>query len=577
MKNRLPFIFLIICLALSFNTKAQAPGWAWAANGGGTQDEEGKSITTDLNGNVFVTGFYRSRTIKFGNFTLTNVDTSGATDDVFLVKYDSTGLVKWAKSFGGKYDDEGTSINTDYNGNVYLTGNFTSLTMKVGYINLTNTNTDSLSLTYDGFTAKFNSLGNVQWAKSFGNLGDENINGVSVDLSGNIYITGNYSSDTVYFDTSKVISDGTANIFIAKLNLFGDVLWAKYAGGNKDDKSMAIATDSVGNIAITGYFFSSTITFGSTLLQKRDTTGSPVTGYSNDIFIAKYNPNGGVMWARSAGGSNLYVDDISSNAIAMNTKGDVYITGYFRYDSLYFGHVMLTGTYQTRDIFIAKYTTVGNMAWAKQAGRGLDDEGRGIAVDKSDNIYVAGYYSADTIVFDTVTLSAQTMDAEMYVVKLNPSGNVIWAKSAGGTSGDFCNSITAFNIDKVYITGQYYSSTISFDGFTVTNQGTGDVFVARLYPLMDGVEQYSRVDNNLIIYPNPSVQFATISYSLKTPASISIEIYNELGEKVSSIINNVRQSEGDYRYVFTAAQSGIYFVKLQSAEGVEVKRVVFTK
>ena len=564
-------------MALSFNIKAQAPGWAWAANGGGTQDEAGKCITTDFNGNVYVTGFYRSRSIKFGTFTLTNVDTSGTTDDIFLVKYDSTGIVKWAKSFGGKYDDEGSSLSTDNIGNVYLTGNFTSLTMKVGFITLTNANTDSLSLTYDCFTSKFNSLGNVQWAKSFGKKGDENINGVSVDLSGNIYITGNFSSDTVYFDTSKVISDGSANIFIAKLDLFGDVLWAKYAGGTKDDKSMAIATDSVGNIAITGYFYSSTIAFGSIVLQKKDTAGSVTTGYSNDIFTAKYNPNGSVLWAKSAGGSNVYFDDVSSNSIAMNNKGDVYITGYFRYDSLYFGHVMLTGTYQSRDIFIAKYTTAGNVAWAKQAGRGLDDEGRGVAVDKSGNIYVAGYYSADTIVFDTVTLSGHSLDAEMYIAKLNSSGNVMWAKSAGGTNGDFCNSITAFNIDKVYITGQYYSPAISFDGFTITNQGPGDVFVARLYPLMDGVEQYSRVDNNLIIYPNPSVQFVTISYSLKTAASITIEVYNELGEKVSSIIDNIRQSEGDYKYVFTAAQSGIYFVKLLSAEGVEVKRLVLTK
>ena len=569
--------FLILFIGLSLASQAQAPGWAWAKNGGGAGDEAGKSVANDLNGNVFITGFFRSKTIQFGTITLANTDTTGNTDDIFLVKYDSAGTLLWAKSFGGRGDDEGSSLSTDYMGNVYLTANFTSLTLKVGFITLTNANTDSLSLNYDGFTAQFSSLGNVIWAKRFGNIGDDNINGISTDLVGNTYITGSFNSDTVYFDTLKVVSDGSVNLFIAKLNLFGDVVWAKSAGGNMEDKSLAIATDSIGNIAITGYFFSNSIAFDNFVLHKKDTSGSVSGGYTNDIFTTKYNPLGNVMWAKSAGGSNLYVDDISSNSVAMSSKGEVCITGYFRYDSLYFDSLKLYSSFESRDVFVAKYNSGGRIMWAKRAGDNLDDEGRGIAVDKLGNIYVAGYFSNDTIAFDSVSLTGHSLDAEIYVVKISPAGTVIWAKSAGGVNGDFCNAVSAFDINKVYITGQYYSSSIAFDGSVVTNQAIGDVFVARLYPITVGLPAYTDLSAELIIYPNPAAQYSTIKYSLKYPASVSIEIYNELGEKVSTIISRELQSEGEYNYIFSAAHSGIYFVKLQTSEGVLVKRIMFSK
>ena len=578
MKKNNIYLLFILFITLINGLQAQAPGWAWANNGGGTGDEAGKSVTTDIYGNVYITGFFRSKTIQFGTATLANTDTSGNTDDIFLVKYDSLGALLWAKSFGGPADEESTSLTTDYLGNVYLTANYTSLVMHVGFVTLTNANTDSTTLTYDAFTAKFNQAGNVQWAKSFGGYYDENINGITSDAAGNTYITGYFSSDTVYFDTSKVITHGGADIFIAKLDLFGDVLWAKNTGGTMDDKSFAIATDSIGNIAITGLFYSNTISFDTIKLHKRDTTGTVSSGYSNDIFTAKYNPAGKVLWAKSAGGSYLYADDANSNAVAMDKKGNVYITGYFRYDSIYFGNIKLYSPAESRDVFITKYNSSnGRVDWAKHAGNMLDDSGNGISMDKKNNIYVTGYFSYDTIMFDNDTIIGHSMDAEIFIVKLDTTGTVKWAKSAGGTNGDFSNAIATFDVDKVYITGQYYSPTISFDGFTVTNQGIGDVFVARLFPLLLEVPTYSEFKNDLLIYPNPTNQYSTISYTLSTSAVISIEIYNALGEKVSTVINKQMQQEGEYHYIFTTSQSGIYFVKLQTEDEVKVKRVVFTK
>ncbi len=580
MKKLITLFIITISLSIT-NLSAQAPAWAWANSAGGLLDESGKSVTTDYTGNVYVTGFFRSRTIQFGTYTLTNYDTTGATDDVFIVKYDSSGGVLWAKSITGNGNDDGLSLSTDFMGNVYLTGSFTSTTLYAGFITLSNANTDSLSPNYDAFIAMYNVLGNIQWAKRFGGIGEEIISGVSTDLGGNTYITGSYSSDTVAFDTSKVVSDGSLNAFIAKLNLFGDVSWARSAGGIKEDKATGIATDSIGNIAITGYFFSNTMAFDTILLTKKDTTGSDTTGYSNDIFIAKYNSNGNVLWAKDAGGTNVYYDAVSSNGIAMDKKGNAYITGYFRYDSIFFDSIAIYLSSFSRDIFIAKYNQNGKAMWAQQAGGFLDDEGRGVAVDIQGSVFVTGDYSGGSITFDTTTINAMSADPDIFVVKLDSLGHVFWAKSTGGSIGDFANSIAVFDVNKVYVTGQYVSPSISFDAFTVTNQSTAgsgaDLFVARLYPSTVGIPHFASVDNNLMVCPNPAVQYATISYSLKSATKVTLEIYNELGAKVVDVISSEKQSEGDYNYLFSAPQSGIYFVKLQTQDGVLVKRIVYTR
>lgn len=563
----------IISIFSAYNIQAQAPNWAWAHNAGGAPDESGQSVTTDINGDVYVTGFFRSAIIHFGTVTLVNHDTSGLTDDIFIVKYDSSGGVIWAKCYGGAANDEGTSVATDYLGNVFLAANFSSLSLSVGFVSLTNFNTDSTTLTYDTFIAKLNQSGNVQWAKSFGNIGEENTNGISVDAPGDIYFTGSFSSDTVAFDTTKLVSNGSLDVFLAKLNFFGDVIWAKNAVGSDEDKALSVATDSIGNAVITGNFYSNQLSFDTIVLTKMDDT----IGYTNDIFIAKYNSNGNVIWAKSAGGRNLYADDVSSNAIAMDKKGNSYITGYFRYDTVYFDSLMLNSTIESRDVFIAKYDTSGNAVWAKRAGDVLDDEARGIAVDRQGSIFITGDYSFGTIIFDNDTLIGTNFDTELFIVKLDSAGSVIWAKSSGGINGDFANSIAVFDINNVYVTGQYYSSSINFDAVALSNNGGADIFVARLYPLTVGIQNYSVINTDLIIYPNPAAQYATISYSLKSSTSVKLEIYNELGAKVSEVVNNEHQAAGDYNYIFSATQSGIYFVKLQTEEGVLTKRLVYIK
>jgi hypothetical protein len=323
----------------------------WAKSAGGNDNDYGYSISTDASSNVYITGLFGSTAITFGSTTITNTNNTG-TSDIFITKYDVSGNVLWARSAGGADSDYGSSVSTDASGNVYMSGNFNSLTITFGSTTLTNA--DNTGNSQDIFIVKYDAAGNLLWAKSAGGIIFELCNSVSTDTSGNILITGSFDSPTISFGSTILTNaNNTGNIpdiFITKYNSAGNVLWAKSAGGTSSDGGSCVSTDASGNIYMSGVFYSPNITFGSTTLTITDTTS-----YS-DIFIAKYDVSGNVLWAKSAG--STYND--KGISVSADTSGNAYITGYFQSAIITFGSTTLTNASSNfADIFIAKYSGTG--------------------------------------------------------------------------------------------------------------------------------------------------------------------------------------------------------------------------
>ena len=201
-------VFAIIVLI----TNAQTPNWQWAKNANGTLWDEGISCSADTKGNIFVTGHFASSSITFGTTTLTNMGSF----DMFMVKYDSTGNVLWAKSAGGTSSDEGRSCSADAAGNIYVTGYFESSSITFGTTTLTNVGPVG---TYDMFMVKYDSIGNVLWAKSAAGTSYNEGYGCSADANGNIFVTGSFTSSSITFGTTSLTNMGAgyADMFIAKL------------------------------------------------------------------------------------------------------------------------------------------------------------------------------------------------------------------------------------------------------------------------------------------------------------------------------------------------------------------------
>jgi hypothetical protein len=163
-------------------------------------------------------------------------------------------------------------------------------------------------------------------------------------------------------------------------------VWAKSAGGGADDQqSYAVATDGLGNIYVAGSFTGNSMTIGTFTL----TNPAPA---SYNVFIAKYNNVGNVMWARTFGSTD---DNVEAYGIEADGSGNVYVTGYFQSSSLLIGTTLPLvnsgGADGSADIFVVKYSSVGTEQWAKKAGTAGNDEfGYSLGRDNAGNIYITG-------------------------------------------------------------------------------------------------------------------------------------------------------------------------------------------
>ena len=392
----------------------------WAKSAGGKKNDNGLGITADANGNIFVTGYFRSDTIIFGTFILKKYSTYYQDSaDVFIVKYDASGNVIWAKSAGGWDCDYGTSIAVDVNGNCYVTGNYQS--MSIVFDN------DTLHLTGGSniFLVKYDNSGNVLWAKTTKGDQAERSTSITVDTNGNSYLTGYFWSHVLSFGQDSVLNScgGRSYMFAVKYDALGNSLWATCAGGQPstigNDGGNSIAVTLNGNCCVTGYFASEDISFGSTTLVNHDFNNN------TDIFIVEYNSYGNALWAKGYGSANCGDE---GTGVTMDANGNAYITGGF-------GGNVTFGTYNLNSttggyLFAVKYDTSGTVLWAKNGGAGAYAYAvsNSITADENGNCYIIGeffgYSMSNTVSFgSTILTSANINTDDIFIVKLG--GNTV--------------------------------------------------------------------------------------------------------------------------------------------------------
>jgi hypothetical protein len=370
----------------------------WATDLGGTGDDQGLGITADGSGNTYVTGYFNG-TATFGTFTLSSPQGPG----IFVTKLGPTGSVLWATgvSCTGSFYNQGSAIALDGSGNVYVAGNFSgtatfgSFTLSTGY--------------YDGFATKLNgSTGTVLWADDVAHSGyGSNANGIAVDGSGNAYLTGSFTGPAdfdpgpgTYTLTSVALPKGTTgysqDAFILKLDTNGNFVWAGDLGGNGSDAGNAVAVDGAGNLYVTGYYSATSPTKAGADFDPGPGTHILTSAGSDDVFVAKYDTNRNLVWARSMGGANYD----TGNAIALDGSGNVWTTGKFSGTADFdpgAGTYNLTGSTSASSLFISELNAAGNFAWAgavavPATGEPGSDPG-GVAVDASGDVYVSGEFA----------------------------------------------------------------------------------------------------------------------------------------------------------------------------------------
>jgi hypothetical protein len=547
---------MALCLLNIVVIYAQSPDWNWAKGATGTNDDVGTSIGVDSNGNSYVTGYYDSPTILFGTYTLTNAGSR----NIFIVKYDANGNVLWAKSAGGIGDDIPGCITVDEDGNSFITGRFYSPAITFDTIVLQNIGCS------DVFVVKYDASGNVVWARSSVGSSDAWGRGISLDVMGNIYVTGLFCAPSITFSAITLTCIGNSSVFVTKYDASGNVLWAKSAGGSMDyayNWAYDICTDEVGNSFVTGFFQSWTITFDTITLTNNNNGTSDLT---SDIFIVKYDTYGNVIWAKSAGGT----DYDNGNSISIDSDGNAYLAGNFWSSSVTFDTITIT-TDTTASIFVAKYNPAGNVQWVKAT---VGSYGCAIHTDSTGNSYLSGDYYGSTITFGTKTLTS-IGGSDVFIVMYNTSGDVLWAKNVGGISGDYGRAVTADATGNSYITGFFTSPVINFDTITIQNtMNSGfsqDFFIAKLKDIVTTIpEEYSNT-HEVDIYPNPADNKITITTNGNLCGETIINILNFNGEQ---IMHDKFTSRNQLELDVSALVNGIYFLKIQTKMGVKVKKLV---
>ena len=296
------------------------------------------------------------------------------------------------------------------------------------------------------------------WSKKFGGTSSDVPYGVAVDGNGNVYVTG-YFYNTINFGGSSLYSKGSYDIFIASFTPSGKHRWSKGFGSTSSDYGYDVAVDGNGNVYVTGTFRNS-INFGGSTLYSKGTY---------DIFVVSFDSSGKHRWSKSFGSTSSDY----GYSIAVDSTGNVYLTGYFYYN-INFGGTTITskGSY---DAYLASFDTNGKHRWSKGFGSTSSDYGYSVAVDGSGNSYVTGYFYY-SVNFGGSTITSKG-SGDIFLASFTPTGAHRWSKGFGGTSSDYGYGVATDGSANVYITGYFYNSA-NFGGGTLTSNGYGDIFVA---------------------------------------------------------------------------------------------------
>lgn len=329
------------------------------------------------------------------------------------------------------------------------------------------------------------------WAHRFGGGTSEEGKCMRADRDGNIYVTG-YFAGTADFDpgpaTVNLTSLGGREIFIAKYNSGGGLLWAKKIGGTSDDYANALRVDSAGNVYITGSFQ------GSVDFDPNAGMAFMSSNGLDDIFIAKYSSSGVYQWAKKIGGGQ----SDTGRSLELDTNEDLIVTGHFRVQADFDPDAGVTNLISNggNDAFLAKFTDSGSLVWAKNVGGLLEDSGSSLQTDDKGHIYFTGSFQgiADFNPEAAGYLLTSVGANDIFLSGFTASGDFIWAKGFGGNADDGGMALKTGPDGNIYLTG-IFNNVVDFDPDTLnaslTAFGDTDIFLAS-YAALDGAFHWAK-------------------------------------------------------------------------------------
>ena len=548
--------FVIIIIESNYLMAQVSEAWASRYNGPGSGIDKSNAIAVDSDGNVFVTGSSQFSGFGTEDFSTIKYDPSGtelwvnrysatvssydiahaiAIDkegfiyvtgesnyDFLTIKYSSAGDTIWTQRYNGpKFGkDIPYAITLDDTGNVYITGESEGTTGTHGIFE-------------DYATIKYSTDGAFKWVSRYnGPAGDyDRTNSIALDEFGNVYVTGtsdggSSGSGTPHFDYATI-----------KYNNAGVFQWVRRYNGsaNSSDEAKLLKIDISGNIVVTG--------------------SSTNSGADDDYLTIKYTPAGDTLWISKYDGTGNNSD--IANCVALDDLGNTFVTGK-----------SYGGSISDFDIITIKYDAFGDSVWVRRYNGEADDidEGIGLAVDKTGNVFVAGYSSNVMTAFDYTTIKYIPDGTEDWTIKYTNSD---FAGSSEEPTGMFVDTLS-----NIYITGM---SALDYATVKYIQTPTSVGSTSPQIPDVFSLEQN---------YPNPFNPTTAINFSIPNEELVSLKVFNSLGEEVADLVNETKPA-GNYHVEFIVGRSaaadspdiasGIYFYKISAGSFTVTKKMILLK
>ncbi len=452
-KGVLVFLSCLVIIFLSGTAIGEDIKQVWVAyyNSPVSTADFARALALDRVGNLYVTGWSEGL---------------GSSDDFLTIKYSSTGDSLWVKRYNGpeNFDDRATSMAVDDSGNIFVSGT-----------------SQSAFTSWDYVTIKYTPTGETLWSRRYNGTGSgEDIPYATVvDKDGNIVVTGESMGKSTSYDFATV-----------KYSPSGDILWVRrYDGsGNRWDRAYALAVDDSGYVYVAG-------------------ASSPKKGYS-DYATIKYSSKGEILWTSRYSGPNNGSD--YPIALAVDHKGNVYVTGYSQGDKSF-------------DYATIKYNSQGETVWVKRydEGKGATERPFALKLDENGNVYITGCAG----IKGRQDFKDTTTSGDFLTIKYSPDGDTLWARkyNGPGNGGDLARAMAIDKVGNVYVTGYSWGKESSADYATIKYSPQGDSLWVKRFngPFNVGDYPYAiAVDDSGSVYVTGFCDatgvfpdFATIKYS----------------------------------------------------------------